>query len=48
MHNSHDSDEEETKNLRDMEVVLNPESQHFPSFNFQILDESLEPETNYV
>jgi hypothetical protein len=48
MHNSHDNfDEEETKNLRDMEAVLNPESQHLPSFNFQILDESLELETNY-
>jgi hypothetical protein len=47
VHNIHDSDEEETKNLRDMEAVLNPESQHLPSFNFQILDESLEPETNY-
>jgi hypothetical protein len=47
VHNSHDSDEEETENLRDMEAVLNPESQHLPSFNFQILDESLEPETNY-
>jgi hypothetical protein len=30
-----------------MEAVLNPESQHLPFFNFQILDESLEPETNY-
>jgi hypothetical protein len=30
-----------------MDAVLNSESQHLPSFNFQILDESLEPETNY-
>jgi hypothetical protein len=33
--------------IKDMEAVLNPESHHLPSFNFQILDESLEPETNY-
>jgi hypothetical protein len=87
MHNSHDSDEEETENLRvsedtlplcfssfqflkrnsrsvvnsedknssdqsiddaikDMEVVLNPESQHFPYFDFQISDERLKPEAN--
>jgi hypothetical protein len=88
LHNSHDSDGEETENIRgsestlpicfsslqflkrnsrpvvnsedinvsdqsiddtikDMEAVLKPESQHLPSFNFQILDEGLEPETNY-
>ena len=46
VHNSHDSDEEETENLRDMEVVLNPESQPLTYIDFQILDESLEPEAN--
>jgi hypothetical protein len=29
-----------------MEAVLNPESQPLTSFNFQILDDNLEPETN--
>jgi hypothetical protein len=87
LHNSHDSDEEETENLRvsedtlplcfssfqflkrnsrsvvnsedrnssdqsiddaikDMEAVLNPESQHLPCFDFQISDERLKPEAN--
>jgi hypothetical protein len=87
VHNSHDSDEEETENLRvsedtlplcfssfqflkrnsrsvvnsedknssdqsiddaikDMEAVLNPESQHLPYFDFQISDERLKPEAN--
>jgi hypothetical protein len=87
MHNSHDSDEEETENLRvsedtlplcfssfqflkrnsrpvvnsedrnssdqsiddaikDMEAVLNPESQHLPYFDFQIPDERLKPKTD--
>jgi hypothetical protein len=87
LHNSHDSDEEETKNFRerekslplcfssfqflrgnckqvvngrkgecsdqlgedasaDVEVVLNPESQHLPYFDFQIPDERLKPKTD--
>ena len=46
MHNSHDNDEEETENLRDMEAFLNPESQPLTYIDFQILDESLEPEAN--
>ena len=46
VHNSHDSDEEETENLRDMEVVLNPELQPFTYSDFQIPNESLKPETN--
>jgi hypothetical protein len=31
----------------DVEVVLNPELQHFTYFDFQIPNESLKPETNY-
>jgi hypothetical protein len=32
--------------IKDMEAILNPESQPLTYINFQILDESLEPETN--
>jgi hypothetical protein len=41
------SDQSIDDTLKDMEVVLNPKSEHLPSLNFQIIDESLEPETNY-
>jgi hypothetical protein len=41
------SDQSIDDTIKDMEAVLNPVSQHLPSFNFQILDDSLEPETNY-
>jgi hypothetical protein len=41
------SDQSIDDTIKDMDAVLNPESQHLPSFNFRILDESLEPETNY-
>jgi hypothetical protein len=40
------SDQSIDDTLKDMEAVLNPESQQLPSFNFQILDDNLEPETN--
>jgi hypothetical protein len=40
------SDQSVDETINDIEAVLNPESQHLPSFNFQILDEGLEPETN--
>jgi hypothetical protein len=33
--------------LKDMEVVLNPVSQPSTYIDFQIIDDSLEPETNY-
>jgi hypothetical protein len=41
------SDQSIDDTIKDMEAVLNPESQPLTSFNFQILDDSLEPETNY-
>ena len=41
------SDQSVEDAIKDMEVVLNPESQPLTYIDFQILDESLEPETNY-
>jgi hypothetical protein len=41
------SDQSVDDAIKDMEVVLNPESQPLTYIDFQILDESLEPETNY-
>jgi hypothetical protein len=41
------SDQSVEDAIKDMEVVLNPESQPLTYIDFQIPDESLEPETNY-
>jgi hypothetical protein len=41
------SDQSVEDAIKDMEVVLNPESQPLTYIDFQIPNESLEPETNY-
>ena len=41
------SDQSIDDTLEDMEVVLNPVSQPLTYIDLQILDDSLEPETNY-
>jgi hypothetical protein len=41
------SDQSIDDTIKDMEVVLNPVSQPLTYIGFQILDDSLEPETNF-